>query len=59
MTVEDGERISFEYMGAPWVDGKKLERELSQKQLPGVEFEQQKHTPQSQKNVGIECDGRN
>ncbi|MAG45688.1 MAG: hypothetical protein CMH63_02880 [Nanoarchaeota archaeon] len=55
--VENGERISFEFLGAPWIDGKKLEEKMKGYGLEGVRFKQEKHVPVFQKYVGRVCDG--
>lgn len=41
----------FEYIGAPWVDGKKLSKELSSYKLPGAQFESIEFTPKEIPNV--------
>jgi uncharacterized protein YbbC (DUF1343 family) len=54
----------FEYLGAPYVDGKKWANELNSQQLPGVKFEPVTFTPRTIPGVvknpkfeGIRCGG--
>jgi uncharacterized protein YbbC (DUF1343 family) len=41
----------FEYIGAPFIDGRKLAEALNQQELPGVAFEAIEFTPQEIPNV--------
>jgi uncharacterized protein YbbC (DUF1343 family) len=47
----------FEIMGAPWIDGEKLARELASEDLPGVVFRPLSFQPTFQKYQGIVCEG--
>ena len=50
----------FEYIGAPYVDGKKWAEELNSRRLPGVTFQPIRFTPdatKSMKHAGEECGG--
>ncbi|MHB1050852.1 MAG: exo-beta-N-acetylmuramidase NamZ family protein [Bacteroidota bacterium] len=46
-----GTEKPFEYIGAPWIDGKKLADYLRQYNLPGVTFESIEFTPMEIPNV--------
>jgi uncharacterized protein YbbC (DUF1343 family) len=47
----------FEIMGAPWIDGDKLVRELANEDLPGVIFRPLSFEPTLQKFQGVVCGG--
>jgi len=47
----------FEIMGAPWIDGEKLARELANEDLPGVIFRPLSFEPTFQKFQGMVCGG--
>ncbi|MGH9318586.1 MAG: exo-beta-N-acetylmuramidase NamZ family protein [Vicinamibacteria bacterium] len=47
----------FEIMGAPWIDGEKLARELQKEDLPGVIFRPLSFEPTFQKFRGNLCGG--
>lgn len=46
-----GTEKPFEYVGAPWIDGKKLAEALNRYKLPGVAFEPVKFRPNEIPNV--------
>lgn len=46
-----GTEKPFEYIGAPWIDGKTLARKLNSQKLSGVTFEPIEFTPQEIPNV--------
>ncbi len=59
-----GTERPFEYIGAPWVDGKRWAHELNALHLPGVRFESIEFTPEeiphaaaNPKHRGIKCGG--
>jgi uncharacterized protein YbbC (DUF1343 family) len=59
-----GTEKPFEYIGAPWIDGKQLAQMLRRYNLPGVSFEPIEFTPMEIPNVasnpkykGIKCGG--
>lgn len=41
----------FEYIGAPWINGKELAKKLNEERLPGVKFEAVEFTPHEIPNV--------
>jgi uncharacterized protein YbbC (DUF1343 family) len=47
----------FELLGAPWINGNLLSRNLNQLQLPGVEFREEQFTPTSSKYQEELCGG--
>lgn len=47
----------FEWIGAPWIDGKALAKRLEALKLPGVAFSACEFTPKSSKNAGKRCSG--
>jgi uncharacterized protein YbbC (DUF1343 family) len=47
----------FELVGAPWIDGVALARDLDQERLPGVHFRPVVFTPTFQKHAGAACRG--
>ena len=47
----------FELLGAPWIKGSLLAKNLNQLQLPGVEFREEQFTPTSSKYKGELCGG--
>jgi uncharacterized protein YbbC (DUF1343 family) len=47
----------FELLGAPWIKGNLLARNLNQLQLPGVEFREEQFTPTSSKYQEELCGG--
>ncbi len=59
-----GTERPFEYIGAPFIEGKKLAEHLNQQNLPGVIFEAIEFTPQdipsvvtNPKHKGVRCRG--
>lgn len=46
-----GTEKPFEYIGAPWIDGKQLSKLLNDQKLPGVKFEPVDFTPQEIPNT--------
>jgi len=47
----------FEIIGAPWIDGEALAKELNEKQLPGVYFRPMYYRPFYFRYVGETCSG--
>ncbi len=47
----------FEILGAPWINGDQLQRELTDSVLPGVVFSSTFFTPQFSKHKGLLCSG--
>jgi beta-N-acetylhexosaminidase len=47
----------FEVIGAPWLDGERLARDLNAQKLPGVHFRPVYFTPQFSKHSGQLCSG--
>lgn len=45
LSMGRGTPIPFEWVGAPWIDGEQLARELNSAGLPGVRFVAQQFTP--------------
>jgi uncharacterized protein YbbC (DUF1343 family) len=52
-----GTPLPFEVIGAPWVDGYALARELNARDLPGVRFRPHVFTPADSKHRGVRCGG--
>jgi uncharacterized protein YbbC (DUF1343 family) len=59
LSVGRGTDAPFEVLGAPWIDAKKLARELNAAGLAGVRFVPIEFTPESSKFVGKKCGGVN
>ncbi|WP_298868513.1 exo-beta-N-acetylmuramidase NamZ domain-containing protein [uncultured Gimesia sp.] len=59
LSVGRGTDTPFEWIGAPWLDGMKLARQLNQSGLPGVRFVPVRFTPKSSKFTGELCGGVN
>jgi len=59
LSVGRGTDTPFEVIGAPWLDGIRLARELNQSELPGVRFVPIRFTPDSSKFAGEQCGGVN
>ncbi len=57
VSVGRGTERPFEWIGAPWIDGRKLAAELARRDLPGVRFVPVSRTPTSSKHQGVECGG--
>jgi uncharacterized protein YbbC (DUF1343 family)/CubicO group peptidase (beta-lactamase class C family) len=57
ISVGRGTDTPFEQMGAPWIDGAQLARELRERRLPGVTFYPVSFTPSSSKYAGEACQG--
>jgi len=47
----------FELVGAPWLDGHALARDLAKERIPGVGFRAASFTPTFQKHAGLMCHG--
>jgi uncharacterized protein YbbC (DUF1343 family) len=47
----------FELVGAPWIDGWALARELTRERIPGAAFRATWFTPTFQKHAGVRCGG--
>jgi len=59
LSVGRGTDTPFEIIGAPWLDGVRLARELTALELPGVRFVPVQFTPDSSKFSGQLCRGIN
>ncbi|MFN2442180.1 MAG: exo-beta-N-acetylmuramidase NamZ domain-containing protein [Thermoanaerobaculia bacterium] len=57
VSVGRGTPLPFRWVGAPWIDGAQLVRELESARLPGVRFVQRTMTPVSSLHAGEESDG--
>ncbi len=57
VSVGRGTERPFEWIGAPWIDGRKLASALNAAGLPGVSFLPTSRTPSSSKHAGKECHG--
>jgi uncharacterized protein YbbC (DUF1343 family) len=57
VSVGRGTDRPFEWVGAPWLDGRKLQEALSARNLPGVRFVPLKQTPSSSTHKGQLCGG--
>jgi uncharacterized protein YbbC (DUF1343 family) len=52
-----GTTLPFQLMGAPWLDGYALARELTELDLPGLRFRPVTFRPRSDRNAGELCHG--
>ena len=59
VSVGRGTDTPFEVVGAPWMDGRPLAKQLNEKQLPGVTFIPIEFTPTSTKFTNEACKGIN
>ena len=57
ISVGRGTDEPFEWLGAPWIDGPALARQLNGAALPGVRFIPRKRTPSSSVYAGEVCNG--
>ncbi|MFH1923210.1 MAG: exo-beta-N-acetylmuramidase NamZ domain-containing protein [Planctomycetota bacterium] len=57
LSVGRGTATPFEILGAPWIDGSRLQAALAGAGLPGVEFRAVTFTPDASKFKGEECQG--
>jgi uncharacterized protein YbbC (DUF1343 family) len=57
ISVGRGTDTPFEQIGAPWIDGVQLARELNGRDLPGIRFYPIRFTPASSKHATQECQG--
>jgi len=57
ISVGRGTDEPFEWLGAPWIDGLALARQLNGAALPGVRFVPRKRTPSSSVFAGEVCNG--
>lgn len=57
LSVGRGTDTPFEVIGAPWLDGRRLARELNERELPGVRFVPIRYTPKSSTYSGQQCGG--
>ena len=57
VSVGRGTERPFEWIGAPWIDGRKLAAELNALGLPGVRFVPVSRTPASSTHKGKPCGG--
>jgi len=59
LSVGRGTDTPFEVIGAPWLDGMTVARELNRSELPGVRFVPIRFTPDASKFVDEQCGGVN
>ncbi len=59
VSVGRGTDTPFEVVGAPWMNGRELAKELNEKQMPGVRFVPIEFTPTSTKFANEACKGVN
>jgi uncharacterized protein YbbC (DUF1343 family) len=52
-----GTEFPFEQIGAPWLDGKKLAKDLNARALPSIHFEAARFTPTRSKHEGKTVEG--
>jgi uncharacterized protein YbbC (DUF1343 family) len=57
VSVGRGTERPFEWVGAPWVDGRRLAVELTRRNIPGVRFVPAGRTPTYSTHKGKECGG--
>lgn len=57
LSVGRGTDQPFEQLGAPWIDGRKLARDLNAMKLPGVQFVPIEFTPTTSKHKEKKCEG--
>lgn len=57
ISVGRGTDAPFEHVGAPWIDGVRLARELNAGSLPGVQFYPVAFTPAASRYAGERCEG--
>jgi len=57
LSVGRGTDVPFEIVGAPWIDGERLERALSGADLPGVRFRAVAFTPDASVYKDERCEG--
>jgi uncharacterized protein YbbC (DUF1343 family) len=57
LSVGRGTETPFEWIGAPWLDGKRLADAMNRRNLPGVRFESVEFTPASSKFEKQKCRG--
>jgi uncharacterized protein YbbC (DUF1343 family) len=59
LSVGRGTDTPFERVGAPWIDGRALARELNSRALPGARFVPIRFTPTASKFANQACEGVN
>ena len=52
-----GTTLPFEYIGAPWIDARALEKRMEKRNLPGLYFRAAYFTPAFSKHAGQPCAG--
>ena len=57
LSVGRGTDTPFEQIGAPWIDGAELARELNARRLPGVQVYPVRFSPDSSRFAGEVCEG--
>jgi uncharacterized protein YbbC (DUF1343 family) len=57
VSVGRGTPQPFELVGAPWIHGEELAADLNRRAIPGVRFESEKFTPDSDLYRGELCEG--
>ncbi len=57
LSVGRGTDRPFEWIGAPWLDGRRLAAALAEEKLPGVRFVPARLTPSGSVHKGKECGG--
>ncbi len=59
LSVGRGTDTPFEVVGAPWINGRELARQLNSRAIPGVRFVPIQFTPDASKYRGESCGGVN
>jgi len=57
LSVGRGTDRPFEWVGAPWIEGRRLATELAREKLPGIRFVPLRLTPEASVYKGEACDG--
>src|SRR5205823_6197832 len=57
VSVGRGTERPFEWVGAPWLDGRRLAAALAEQDLPGVRFVPVQRTPSASVHQGEACGG--
>ncbi|MBI2391102.1 MAG: DUF1343 domain-containing protein [Deltaproteobacteria bacterium] len=57
VSVGRGTGTPFEVVGAPFVDGEALAKDLTSRKLSGLSFKATRFTPKSSAHAGVECGG--
>ncbi|MCX7798862.1 MAG: DUF1343 domain-containing protein [Fimbriimonadales bacterium] len=57
VSVGRGTDAPFEWVGAPWIDGRSLAAAMNAKRIPGIRFYPRSNVPTSSKHAGQTCGG--